>query len=562
MQQSQPFQTSFDFVVVGAGTAGCLLANRLSADPRNKVLLLEAGGRDDYLWVHIPVGYLYCIGNPRTDWLFQTTPQERLAGRSLKYPRGRVWGGCSSINGMIYMRGQAQDYDQWESLGNPDWRWDKVLPIFKQHEDYHACDDGSIDPLHGSGGEWRVERQRLRWDLLDAFAKAAHASGIPACDDFNRGDNEGCGYFEVNQRRGVRWNASKAFLEPALSRPNLTVISQAVVDHLIFDPLDSCKVIGVQYRNRSQRAGLQGSEILSDPVRVGARAEIVLCAGAIGSVQIMERSGLGQVERLSGMGIRPRHRLAGVGENLQDHLQLRLIYKVSGVKTLNAQAKHWWGRAAMGLEYLLFRTGPLTMSPSQMGVFTRSSASVDRADLEYHIQPLSLERFGEPLHDFPAFTASVCHLRPSSRGSVHINHPSSLAQPQIDPCYLATDDDRQVAASAIRVTRGIVNQAPLAAYRPQEYLPGPQYESEEALVEAAGKVGTTIFHPVGTLKMGPASDPSAVVDAQLRCHGVRGLRVADASVMPTITSGNTNAPTLMIAERAAAWMLQARRSAS
>ncbi|NBP36166.1 MAG: GMC family oxidoreductase, partial [Betaproteobacteria bacterium] len=491
----------------------------------------------------------------------QTTPQERLAGRSLKYPRGRVWGGCSSINGMIYMRGQAQDYDQWESLGNPGWCWDQVLPVFKQHEDYHGCDGGAVDPMHGSGGEWRVERQRLRWDLLDAFAKAALANGIPACDDFNRGDNEGCGYFEVNQRRGVRWNASKAFLEPALSRPNLTVVSQALVDHLIFDPEDPCKVIGVQYRNRSQRAGLRGQETLSDPVTVRANVELVLAAGAVGSVQIMERSGLGQAERLAGMGIKPRQSLAGVGENLQDHLQLRLIYKVSGVKTLNAQAKHWWGRAAMGLEYLFFRTGPLTMSPSQMGVFTRSSALIDRADLEYHIQPLSLERFGEPLHDFPAFTASVCHLRPSSRGSVHINHPSSLAPPQIDPCYLATDHDRQVAASAIRLTRDIVNQAPLASFRPQEYLPGAQFESEEALVEAAGKIGTTIFHPVGTLKMGPASDPMAVVDPQLRCHGVRGLRIADASVMPTITSGNTNAPTLMIAERAASWMLQAKRAA-
>lgn len=425
MAEAQPrVLGDFDIIVVGAGTAGCLLANRLSADPRCRVLLLEAGGRDDYVWVHVPVGYLYCIGNPRTDWLFETTAQRGLAGRRLKYPRGRVWGGCSSINGMIYMRGQAQDYEGWKARGNPGWGWDEVLPVFRQHEDYQGNDadpSGALERFHGRGGEWRVERQRVRWDILDAFRDAACSLGIPALHDFNCGDNEGCGYFEVNQRKGVRWNATKAFLAPALARPNLMVVSQAVVDTLAFDPVEPRRVSGVRFRTRSQREALKGREVLSEPTLARCRGEVVLAAGAIGSVQIMERSGVGQTRRLRALGISPRAQLQGVGENLQDHLQLRLIYKVSGTATLNVQARHWWGKALMGLQYLLFRTGPLTMSPSQMGVFTRSAPGIDRANLEYHVQPLSLDRFGEPLHPFGAFTASVCNLRPSSRGSVHIN---------------------------------------------------------------------------------------------------------------------------------------------
>jgi choline dehydrogenase len=439
-----------------------------------------------------------------------------------------------------------------------------VLPVFRQHEDYHGSDtdpSGAVERFHGRGGEWRVERQRVRWDILDAFHEAACSLGIPDSHDFNRGDNEGCGYFEVNQRRGVRWNATKAFLAPAIARPNLMVVSQAVVDSLVFDPVEPRRVAGVQFRTRSQREAVRGREVLSEAALARCRGEVVLAAGAIGSVQIMERSGVGQARRLRALGISPRAELQGVGENLQDHLQLRLIYKVSGTATLNVQARHWWGKAFMGLEYLLFRTGPLTMSPSQMGAFTRSAPGIDRANLEYHVQPLSLDRFGEPLHSFGAFTASVCNLRPSSRGSVHISSAECRAPPAIDPKYLSTDEDRKVAADSIRVTRRIIGAEALARYRPEEYLPGREHQSEAALVEAAGRIGTTIFHPVGTLRMGPAEDPGAVVDARLRCHQLANLRVADASIMPTITSGNTNAPTLMIAERAAAWVLQDWRRA-
>jgi len=537
----------FDYIVVGAGTAGCLLANRLSADRRNRVLLLEAGGKDDYVWIHIPVGYLYCIGNPRTDWMYMTEAEPGLNGRSIRYPRGKVFGGCSSINGMIYMRGQRGDYDGWAELGNAGWGWDAVLPFFKQHEDYHRLDGGAQDPLHGHGGEWRIEAQRLRWEILDAWREAAAQQGIPACDDFNRGDNFGCGYFEVNQRRGFRWNAAKAFLREAITRHNLTVMSGAHVERLQLSE-DGRRVLGVAVRD----AGGGAARV------VAARREVVLAAGAVGTPQILELSGIGRPEVLAQAGVPVRLASPGVGENLQDHLQLRTVYKVRGVATLNVQANSLLGKARMGLEYLLFRTGPMSMSPSQLGAFARSDPGQARANVEYHVQPLSLDKFGDPLHRFPAITASVCNLRPTARGSIHIHSPRSEDAPKIAPNYLSTPEDRQVAADSIRLTRRIVGSPALAKYAPEEFVPGPQYDSDEALAEAAGLVGTTIFHPVGTCKMGPESDPSAVVDGQLRFRGVAGLRIADASVMPTITSGNTNSPTLMIAERAATWMLAAQ----
>ena len=536
-----PADHSYDYVVVGAGPAGCLLANRLSADPGCRVLLLEAGGRDNYPWIHIPVGYLYCIGNPRTDWCFKTEAQPGLDGRSLGYPRGKVLGGCSSINGMIYMRGQARDYDHWAEQGNPGWAWDDVLPLFKASENHY----GGASELHGNAGEWRVERQRYSWAILDAFREAAAQSGIASIDDFNGGNNQGCGYFQVNQRSGVRWNAAKAFLRPVRHRPNLTVLTGVEVDKVL---LDNGRASAVQAR-------WQGSE-----QRYQARREIILCAGAVGSPGILQRSGIGPRPLLERLGIPVLHELPGVGGNLQDHLQLRLIYKVSNVRTLNQVANTHWGKLGMGLRYLYDRSGPLAMAPSQLGAFVRSHPEQPTPNLQYHVQPLSLDRFGEPLHRFAAFTASVCNLRPLSRGRVDIRSANPGDAPVIDPNYLSEPEDLRVAAQAIRLTRQIVQAPALAAFAPVEYLPGAALNTEEQLQQAAGQIGTTIFHPVGTCRMG--NGPLDVVDAQLRVHGVAGLRIADASIMPQITSGNTCSPTLMIGEKAAQLILKAAPAAS
>jgi choline dehydrogenase len=527
----------YDYIIVGAGTAGCLLANRLTRKKDTTVLLIEAGGKDDYLWIHIPVGYLHCIGNPRTDWLYKTEPDAGIAGRSLIYPRGKILGGSSSINGMIYMRGQSGDYERWAELaGDPSWAWDKVLPLFMKTEDHH----GGASDLHGSGGEWRVEKQRLSWKILDAFRDAADQVGIHKVEDFNGGDNAGCSYFEVNQKRGIRWNTAKAFLRPIAARDNLTIMTGCHVERLVIEQTEQGAVCrGVEFTGGGRS------------FRADATRETLLAAGAIGSPHILQLSGVGAAAALHQHGITPLVDAPGVGENLQDHLQLRMIFKINGAKTLNTSAANWFGKMKIGLEYTMFQSGPMSMAPSQLGAFAKSDPGQASANLQYHVQPLSLEKFGDPLHSFSAFTASACNLRPTSRGHVRIAGKDSYAAPKITPNYLSTAEDRKTAAAALTLTRKIVAAPALSKYAPEEYKPGAHYRTEDELAEAAGLIGTTIFHPVGTCKMGRAGDRMAVVDSELRVIGVAGLRVIDASVMPNITSGNTNSPTLMIAEKAA-----------
>ena len=527
----------FDYIIVGAGTSGCLLANRLSADSKNKVLLLEAGGKDDYFWIRVPVGYLFTMNNPRTDWCFSTEASPGLNGRSLNYPRGKVLGGCSSINGMIYMRGQARDYDHWRQLGNSGWGWDEALKYFKRSEG-HVLGENE---MHGGNGEWRVEGQRLSWEILDAFRDAAAETGIPNTNDFNTGNNEGCGYFEVNQKQGVRWSAANAFLHPIKSRANLTILTESHVNKLQFE---GNKVIGVRF--------WRGNDLFEASVS----GEIILASGAIGSPQIMQASGISSGTLSQKIGIQNIIELPGVGENLQDHLQMRLVFKVKNTKTLNLRANSLFGKIGMGLEYFLFKRGPMTMAPSQLGGFAKSDKNKETPNLQYHIQPLSTEKLGDPLHPFEAFTASVCNLRPESRGHVHIKTQDSREPPKIQPDYLSDPADRKVAADAIKLTRKIVSSPAMKKFEPEEFKPGIEFASDDDLAREAGNIGTTIFHPVGTCKMGPSSDNMAVVDERLKVHGIRGLRVVDASVMPTITSGNTNSPTLMIAEKASEMILE------
>jgi choline dehydrogenase len=530
---------SFDYVVVGAGSAGCVLANRLSADPDMRVLLVEAGGEDDYLWIHIPVGYLYCIGNPRTDWLFKTDPDAGLNGRVLNYPRGRVIGGSSSINAMLYVRGQARDYDGWRQRGCVGWGWDDVLPLFRRSQDHFAGESAA----HGAGGAWRIEKQRVRWPILEAVREAAAEMGIPKIDDLNTGDNEGSSFFQVNQRRGVRWSLAKAYLKPARARPNLTVVTKAHATRIVFDG-----------------ARASALELLRDgvPARAGVLGELVLSGGAIGSPQLLQLSGVGPAGHLAQHAIEVVRDVAGVGADLQDHLQLRPVFKVSNAVTMNTLYHSLLGKARIAAEYALFRSGPMAMPPSQLAIFTRSGPEFDTANLQFHVQPLSLDRWGEPLHRFGAVTTSVCNLRPESRGEVRLRSPDPREAPAIRPNYLSTEGDRRVAVAALRLARRLMAQPAMRPFSPEEWKPGPAAQSDEELVKAAGDLGTTIFHPVGTCRMGV--DPGAVVDPRLRLNGFANIRVVDASIMPAITSGNTNAPTVMIAEKGSDMIREDRRA--
>ena len=542
MEAATRLEGEFDYIIVGAGSAGCVLANRLSADPRSRVLVLEAGGRDNWIWFHIPVGYLFAIGNPRSDWMFETEKEPGLNGRSLKYPRGKVIGGCSAINAMISMRGQAQDYDHWRQLGLPGWGWDDVRPVFKRLDNHFLGDTEH----HGAGGEWRVEEPRVQWDVLNAVAEAAVEMGVPRTADFNTGDNTGVGYFHVNQKRGVRWSSARAFLKPVLDRTNLRLETGVLVEKVVFE---GRRAVGVQFRRDGRL------------MQARTKGEVILSAGAVASPVLLQRSGVGPAAWLNDMAIPVVLDKPGVGQNLQDHLQQRAIFKVQGVKTLNETYHSLVGRALMGAQYALFQTGPLTMAPSQLGIFTKSSPEHERANIQFHVQPLSLDKFGDPLHRFPAVTVSACNLQPTSRGTIRLRSRDPSAKPVIAPNYLATFEDRRVAADAIRVTRRLMKQPALLAYRPEEFLPGPSVGDDDAsLAKAAGDIGTTIFHPVGTAKMGMASDPTAVVDERLRVRGLQGLRVIDASIMPTITSGNTNTPTIMIAEKAAGMVIEDGRA--
>lgn len=524
----------YDFIVIGAGSAGCVLANRLTANPANRVLLLEAGGADINPWIHVPVGYFKTMHNPSTDWCYMTEPDKGINNRQLQWPRGKVLGGSSSLNGLLYVRGQAEDYDRWEALGNKGWSFKDVLAYFKKSEDQER----GADEYHGVGGLLKVSDLRLRRPIADFFIKAAEQVGIPVNPDYNGASQEGVGYFQQTAHKGFRWSTARGFLRPAMKRSNLTVITRAHTNRILFE---GARATGVEY----QKKGVVH--------QVKANKEVILSAGAIGSPQILQLSGVGPKDLLDKLQIPLIYNLPGVGKNLQDHLQIRLIFKTSQ-RTLNDELNSYFKQFKVGLQYFFKRTGPLTLAASQVAIFTKSDPSVERPDIQFHMQPLSADKPGDGVHPFSAFTASVCQLRPHSRGHIEIKSRDPLVHPEIHPNYLSDERDHKVAVESVKVARKISEAPALKPYILDEYVPGREFQTDVELLDAARQYSQTIYHPTSTCKMG--HDEMAVVNDRLQVHGIEGLRVIDASIMPEIVSGNTNAPAIMIAEKGADMILE------
>ncbi len=526
---------NYDYIIAGAGSAGCVLANRLSADPSKRVLLLEAGGKDWYPWIHVPVGYFKTLHNPLTDWSYKTEPDPGLNGRSIDWPRGKTLGGSSSINGLLYIRGQHQDYDHWRQLGNAGWSFEDVLPYFKRSEDQQ----NGADAFHGAGGGLSVQNMRAKRDICEALIGAAEELGVPRNADFNGAEQEGAGYFQQTARNGFRCSTARAFLNPVKDRPNLDIVTHALVEKVL---LKGAKAAGIAI------------SVKGTPRQYGLKSggELILSAGAIGSPQILQLSGIGPGNLLQGLGIPVVKELPGVGANLQDHLQIRTVYEVN-VPTLNEEINSLFRRMVIGAQYVLTRTGPMSMGASQVCIFARSNPDAETPDIQYHFQPLSADKPGIEMHPFPGVTLSVCQLRPESRGRIEIKSPDPKTYPAIFPNYLSAERDCRTAIDSLKFTRRLVETEALKPFIVREYLPGPAVQSDDELLASARNIAQTIYHPTSTCKMG--SDASAVVDERLRVHGLDNLRVADASIMPTITSGNTNAPTIMIAEKASDMIL-------
>jgi choline dehydrogenase len=532
---------TYDYIIAGAGSAGCVLANRLSADASKRVLLLEAGGRDWYPWIHVPVGYFKTLHNPRTDWSYKTEPDPGLNGRSIDWPRGKTLGGSSSINGLLYIRGQREDFDHWRQLGNTGWSYEDVLPYFIRSEDQQ----NGADEHHGKGGGLAVQNMRAKRRICEALIEAAGELGVPRNKDFNGAQQEGAGYFQQTARNGLRCSTAVAFLKPVKSRTNLDIVTHALVERVAFD---GRRAIGIDAEVKGTRRNF----------RLKPGGEVILAAGAIGSPQILQLSGIGPGALLQGLGIDVVHELAGVGHDLQDHLQIRAVYEVN-VPTLNEEINSFLRRMMIGVQYLLTRGGPMSMGASQVCIFARSNPDVDTPDIQYHFQPLSGDKPGIEMHPFPGVTLSVCQLRPESRGRIEIKSPDPRAYPAIHPNYLSTQRDCQTAIDSLKFTRLLVETKALKPFIVREHRPGPHLTTDEELLDSARNIAQTIYHPTSTCRMG--ADPKAVVDARLRVHGIKGLRVVDASIMPTITSGNTNAPTIMIAEKASDMIIEDARQA-